>query len=645
MKNWMPFIKVLVALSCCLFLISCSSDSSSSGTVAPPTERTPTQLALGVSNPSVKSDNSDSVTITASVLDDDNVAVEGATVNFKATGGILSAGSVITEADGTATVDFSSGLVDKSNSEVVISAEVTGISTEAQIPIQITGTTIDAMSTIRTLLSADSSNPDTLRVKVTDSGGNPIFNANVSLTVSTASTGSVAISPSSGLTDVLGEFEATIAGTNAGTATITISAKGALASQSYTVQPAGGTFAIISPTVDPVSALTGGSQPIVVSNPTPGASNEVVFSTTLGTLTSGVNTDNSISVLVANGQAQASLTSNFAGIATVQVYDADNPSVTDSIKVVFSAPADQADKVTIQASNTVVSPSTTTLTNSVTLTARVLTDGDQPVGNAPVLFSLSNTSGGGESIFPTVAFTNSFGTATATFTSGSLSSNASGVNVTASLLANDTINDTISIIIGGTAGSVVLGRSFKQSSIRNDTAYSLPISVLVTDANGNPVPGAEVTLGIWPTFYWAGEFETELVPDPDDPGGPLIELPVVDPETGNNVLKWYSNEDKNRNLFLDTTPFLEDKNLDGELTPPLASAGEVPITVIADEFGAATFDMEFLKIYATYVHVALTASTMVNGSETTSTSNFTLPVLIADLEFLPPSPFNPQVLP
>lgn len=609
--RWIAVLFIIMAL----LIAGCSSDSSSSsgdtGTSTEPDEPTAAQLAVGVSSASVNSDNSEAITVTASVLDEDSVALEGVTVSFSANGGVLSLGEAVTGTNGLATVGFSSGLNDKSNRQVTITASVNGLP-DAQVPVLITGTTVQLSSLDSTSLVVGG-NEDQVRILLTDAGGVPIFNEEATFSVGEESTGTVDVQSDSLTTDVNGELVVNVSGTSAGKATLEVAVAGALASLEYVVQ-AGDALGISSPEEDPVSLSTAQSLSIVVDNPAPGPSNMVIFATTVGTLTSGETSGSVINVPVVDGQATAVLTSTEAGIATVQVSDFNDLSIIDSMKVAIFAPSSEASQINIQANNTNVAPSSAEISNSVTIFASVTNEADQVVGEAPVLFTISGATGGGESISPAIVYTDSSGVATTTFTSGSLSSDAEGVTVTATVLASaPAISDEISIIIGGTAGSVVVGDATEIMTSADETAYQLPMSVLVSDSNGNPVPGAQVSLSLWPRFYGIGAF------------------------VGDQDMIWLQNEDVNRNLYLDPG---EDFNGDDELTPPLPSAGSIPTVVTTDEFGVGTFQLTYLKTYAGYISYELTASTLVLGSETSSTFNQVLRWAVSDEPYLGDSPFN-----
>jgi len=430
----------------------------------------------------------------------------------------------------------------------------------------------------------------------------------------------------------------------------------------------------------------------------------VIFSTSMGVWDGG--TSAVITKAPVSGYAWSVLTSANAGSATVQASDKENTSTSDRTTVAFSAPSGDAARITLQASTYVVARSNSTTKNTSTLTALVRSAAGQVVGSAPVVFSINNSTGGGETVSPVLALTDSSGRATATFTSGSLSTGAEGVEITARVLdegqtdANVTIafqdnspaqctitradagsfiadgfesgeqirvvgsalNDgyyflssvtanvltlvneetlntepagasvtitavtnSINIVIGGQAGSVVIGRGSEPVEINNAT-YKLAMAVLVADANGNPVAGAVVSLSAWPDQYSSGVWYDRN----------YSSLSIADFDA--YVVKTYTNEDINENTILDPG---EDTNGDGELTPRNSAAGSVPTTVITDANGVATFDLVYLKSSAKWIYDRIRASTEVLGTEITSSLNFTLPVVVSEARSgtLPDSPY------
>ena len=595
-------------------------------------------VSLALSQTSVKSDNSDSATVTATVLDVNNAALSGITVAFSSTGGQLSASSVDTDTNGESQVTFSSGTTDKSNHVVTITATVAGIDPR-QIPVQITGTTITlfAGSTNLEIGGADTA---TLTISVKDAGDTGIFGAEVTVGVDEdSSDGAAILALSTGYTeyttDVSGTLEVDVTATGAGDVTVSVEALGVTAAQTYTVGTVGAVFGISSPTTDPYSLPTDTDLTITVNAPD---QTGVQFATTLGTwdgTAEMVRTKD-----VSDGAASAILNSANAGTATLQVFpvvnDIVDSSTTDTLTVAISAPSSEASQIALQASATVVAPSIGGTSNTVTLTATVKNDDDEPVGNSPVAFSIENPTGGGETISPAIVYTDDYGVATSTFTSGSLSSDAAGVTVKAGVVPPPVVTpDYISIVIGGTAGSVVIGRSTEIGSNETGTSYIQPMSVLVADSNGNPVSGTQISLRLWPSRYATGYWHwQEIVGKP----GVLEWVPTL-----NRVE--VTNEDTNRNLICDGCVHCgagEDTNSDCILTPSSSAAGSVPPPdqVVTDDNGVANFNLVYLKNSAAWIEVQITASTKVLGTETQSTHTFWLGWQEGEEE-LPDSPYNP----
>ena len=635
MKNRVHRLAILGATLLVLFFVcACSSgggdDSSSDGTgtttdsttedAAAATARID-DLAIGVSNAYVNTDNSGAITIYASAVDDENVAVSGAIVDFSATGGVLSASTATTDETGIAEVTFSSGYLDMSNRQVVITAKANGLTVQA--PISITGTTCTATAEVTSLvIGGDDS--DTLTIIVTDAGGTPIYDTEVNLSVAAGSTGSVSFSAASGRTDVNGSLEVTVTAASPGTAIVSVSAAGATATEEYTAAALSTAMAITSPSVDPASMATDETLTIIASDPAPGASNKMVLATTVGTLSYGGQSGTSVTLDVVNGQVQATLSSTESGLATITAYDIDSPSTTDSVMVAIYAPVADATRLTLKAASSVVALSTGEITNTDEITAEVVNANDDAVGGAPVVFAISDNTGGGEFIAPSVVYTDASGTATTTLTSGTKSSGGEGITVTAYLLSDTSIENSVSIVIGGTAGSVVIGHASKIAESYDATAYEYSVSVIVADTNGNPIENALVSLNLWPKRFAVAE---------------VVE--VEDEETGEisyvyDNLIWYLNEDVDRNTYLDADEI--EWYPDGRLTPGNSVAGTIPATVTTDEFGVGTVTWNYLKIYGRWIEVDITASTYVLGDLIESTLNVTPPIMEGDQDDLPAYP-------
>jgi hypothetical protein len=583
------------------------SDGGTGGATVPAVAAT---ISLGTDEATVKSDNSSEANITATTLDASNAVIEGIDVAFSATGGAISASSVKTDAKGQAVIKFSSGTLDQSNQVVTITATASGKS--AQIPIQITGSTLTMTSQPPVNIPSDGSATAALTITAKNAGGIPVRNVDVKLSASGA--GRVNLSATSGKTDLNGKLDATVTGTAAGVATVKVEGMGTVATYDYTVTgPAAAVFGITSPTTDPSQQVTGAPLTVTVSAPT---SANVTFAATLGVWDGG--TSAVVTKAVAGGTVSATIQSSLAGFATIQVYDSAAPATTDSISVAFYAPAADAAQLSLQSVVSTLGLSTGGISKTTQLKAFVRTSvvtGGQPVGNAPVAFSIANPTGGGESISPVVAYTDETGLATAIFTSGSVSSGAGGVTIDAQVLGSGppvVTAPSIRIIIGGTAGSVVIGLGSK-ITVMNPTTYALPMSVLVADSDGSSVPGAAVTLSLWPVQYSSGVWYNALAYDPQNPDKVRYQ-PYV---TGT-----FDNDDINENLTKDPS---EQSDPYGALRPPNSAGGALPATVTTDANGVANFDLIYLKGSAVWIRDRVRATTLALGTETSSSVTFTLP--------------------
>lgn len=578
-------------------------------------------IGLGTDSVTVKSDDSNKATVTATVLDAGSAVIAGLAVTFSASCstlhlscGTLSASSVITNAEGKAVITFSSGTLDQSNRVITITAAASGRS--AQIPIQVVGSTLTTPPSVTVNIPSDGSVTSTLTVTAKNAGGTAVYNAPVTFSVS--GPGSVTLSRTTGNTDQSGKISVTVTGALAGTATVRAEWFGTVGTYDYTVYgPAGSTFAITSPTADPANSSTATTLTVEATVPDAVATPNVTFATTIGTWDGPTVPIVTKAVNPATKKASAILQSAVAGFATVQAYDSATPSTTDSLGVAFYAPATTAAQISLQSDVSVLGLSTGGISKTTTLRAMVRTSlatGNQPVGNAPVAFSITNQTGGGESVSPVVAYTDATGLAKATFTSGSVSSGAAGVTVNASVVgaAPAVVATPINIVIGGTAGSVVIGVG-TSITVVSSTTYALPMSVLVADSDGNPVSGAVVSLSLWPTQYRTGAW-----------------YKYADNDYRIYVTGTFPNEDVNRNLIMDPGED-ENGNSDGRLTPPNSAAGAVPATVTTAANGVANFDLVYLKQYAVWLSDLISASTLVLGTETTSELPFSLRAVVDDV--------------
>jgi hypothetical protein len=609
-------------------------------------------FALSASSSSVNSDNQTSTTITLTALNATNAAVSGATVTLSTDTGILSAGTATTDATGKASFTFTSGTASKTNRTATITVS-SGTAT-GQMPIQIVGSTVTAVSS-SVSIADNGTSPATLTVTAKDSSGNAVPGAAVTF-AKTAGAGNVTLTPSSGTTNSSGVLTTQVAGALAGSTTVTASALGATATTTYTVTPTAATFAVTKTTNGTVVTLSpslvamkiGDLLVVEVSAP---SSASVNFVTTQGLWQGGTNIR---TVAVAGGIATATLTTTQAGVANIQVSDAANPAINASFSVAMTSAAPF--KITLQASPTVVAKSIGTTTGASVLVAHVTDSGGNPVGDAPVAFSIVNPTGGGESVSPVVVLSAStpstnlaLGDARASFTAGSLSSGSNGVQIRAQVLGQAVMTEAVgvdltpsgndaAIVIGGTAGSIAFGKATDLSTTAGNTAYVMAMSVLVADSSGNPAPaGTVVNLSAWPVAWSTGIFCAEQQDDGINSGT-------------------FRNEDVNENLSLDTGedgkrvyygPFggsigslpagtvatnEANSKKDGLITPVNSAGGTVPASITTDASGLATFSLTYGKNSAIWTVTRIRAATAVQGTEAVSEIIFRLPALKVDVD-------------
>jgi hypothetical protein len=167
------------------------------------------------------------------------------------------------------------------------------------------------------------------------------------------------------------------------------------------------------------------------------------------------------------------------------------------------------------------------------------------------------------------------------------------------------------------------------------------MSVLVSDANGNAVKGASVSLGAWPVGYAKGVWI-----EADGKCGPsYTEVAPADPSLVTAVPgeHFRRNEDANENLILDLA-LSEDDNGDTFMQPNNSDAGALPQDpVTTNDNGVATFNLTFLKTHAAWVQTRIRASTIVQGTQINSSIVLNpLPWLKSDSDncLLADSPYN-----
>jgi hypothetical protein len=525
--------------------------------------------------------------------------------------------------------------------------------------VQIVGSTVTLTSSASSL-PLDSTTTVNLTVTAKDAASATVA-AGAVVTLTQTGTGSVILGATSGSTNASGQFITTAMGSTIGDVTITATALGATATTALSIGSIASTFAIESLSLNGgasyktnPTAMKINSDTLDVTVNAPGVTT-VTFATTIGLW----NATNKVQdVTVAGGKATAPLTTSLAGIANVQVYNKANPNTSDTLTVAMYSGA-AVDKIVLQAAPTILPLSVGTTTGSSTLTATVYDASNNPLGGQPVAFSIvdGTSTSGGETVSPVVEMTAttssgglSVGQARTTFTSGSMPSSGTGVKVRAYVVGttapevrtglSPSGNDA-AIVIGGVAGSIAFGQDSKADEDSTGANYLYKMSVLVADANGNPVSGAVVNLGIWPVAWCTGS------------------ACACDPDTATTGTFW--NEDRNENLILDSTPapqedgarcyyanstkcsgggWLAGGKVDTLITPTNSVGGTVPASVTTDANGVAGFTVTYPKSSGMWIYDRIRATTIVQGSETRAEIILYLKIVIGEEVICAESPFK-----
>ncbi len=528
MRRW------VVAVLCILTLAACGDNSSSTGDnpfqpgsntnnpgdpgvpVTPPDQggtENPTdprlaRISLAASQYTVKSDNSDTATLTVTALDQDNAALEGVLVSIQASAGLLNTAKITTGANGTAAFTFQAG---PERTNQVATVTVASGEMVKTVPILITGTTVGLDVSKTSVLQHDSQGI-ALSGQVLDAAGKPIYGEEITLSSKLGNTLSAAdkSGPSIVLTtDVSGKFRATFSGDVIGADTISLNGCGVQKDVTLTVKDSN--FSFVPP--EETSVPEGSTVNLLFqwedeSGPVSGKA--ITFAASHGHFEGEAESSPGMIQATTDTQGQATvhyIASDLATPATIQVFN--TPGAGEEMREDFlylNVLTVNTSRLDVQAFPTVIPPSIGDTASTSTIIATVRDDSNNPVKDALVNFQLLAGPGAGETIFPVSAYTDASGQAMTTFTAGSLTSAQNGIRLRA--VANG-FSDDVEITIGQKAARVVIGTTNQMEVIEQDgmeVAYGMPVTVLVTDNNGNPIPDQRVNLGIYPlrfkTGYW-----------------------------------------------------------------------------------------------------------------------------------------------
>jgi hypothetical protein len=259
------------------------------------------------------------------------------------------------------------------------------------------------------------------------------------------------------------------------------------------------------------------------------------------------------------------------------------------------------------------------------------------------------------------AQTNSQGEAQTVYTASSTASSSNGVVLQATVQGT-AITGQATLTVGGQSVFLSLGTGNTIVVLPAGcgttvicTQFGAPYSVIAVDAAGNPVSNTNITLTVRAITYSKGYYSQPLsgqtgwqinynatCPNEDgtspvasaqfngilDPGedgcwpGNTALHPIAEGLPSPNPLGYACNQFGNGNGKLD----------------PGGTAVTSPSTVTTDSTGTGSFLVIYPQDEANWVYVELSATTSVQGTESTATVDFTLPILASDITTLTTTP-------
>lgn len=580
-----------------------SGNDDDDGSTPPPTGPTAALLELRTDITSLGSAPGRIANLTAVAKDSSNNLVQGVEISFSATSGDLAVLNATTNAAGQATATLSAGS-NPSNRTITVTARTGSVSTQLQI--EVTGTTINVSGASSIALGES----QVYTVRLTDSEGDPIVGKVVSLTSAAGNT----LSASSLTTNSNGQVQVTLTAVSSGTDTLTASAQGATAQKSIAIS--GDALRFITPAQN-VEVNINTPQSITVEwtkNGTPQTAQTLTFTATRGTLSAAS------AVTDGSGRAGVSITSSTAGPGVITVTNPEGLQATLSLEFVATSVA----QVILQGSPSVVSPG-----GSVALTATVRDANNNLVKNKLVTFSIvQDTTGGSLSVSGDT--TDSFGSASSTFTAGNTTGPNQGVIIRATV---EGVSDDVDLTVGGRALRVILGTGNTLSEDATQTQYIKPWVVQVTDAQGNAVGGATVNISWDGVAFKKGQWIPDVVNEVWIHSPTNITCPDED-NGGTTGVAIYENDGIIQGD--------EDVDGDGVLEP--GNPASTPATIQTDDNGFGYFNLTYPQNYATWAVGTLSARVSVSGDQYQSSITEPLSILaddIDDLDVVPPGHYSP----
>jgi adhesin/invasin len=554
-------------------------------------------ITLQPSPSTIQANGNSTSSITALLMDSNNNPLEDQTISFSTTVGTITA-LATTNDSGVATATLTSV---REEATAIITATYGSIS--ETINVRITGISLTIEANPKSILSNGTST-STITVTLKDASDIEIQAETITLT--DTSVLGLTFTPATGITDINGQFTATVSSATAGDGIITATGAGASASDTVTftafvfdvttdagtVETCDGTTEYVTVTATMTETGVGGvaGQTVNLYSTHGGFTTTLVAVTCNATPTSTITaTDNGDGTYTAYFWGQE--TTGTATITAQATYN--NTDLEDSATVTITAttPAN----ITLSAAPNRIAYSG----NTSTITALVTDTIGNPVTNKLVSFQVTNGPGT-ESLIPTTSLTDADGKATSTFTSGSLGSSFEGVTVEGSVQgAGGTISGNVKLTITGPPSYVAVGSA--NTLIDDiDGLFKQYIIVTVKDIYGNDVAdGTAVTLGVREVGFYTQDYTYYNAEDTNENG--MLDCEDADYDCVLDL----PDEDLNENLLLDCEDGSTGYPKNGRLDPQ--STAVIP-SVATTSGGIASVLLEYAQSDACWIRIRIDAA-------------------------------------
>ncbi len=552
------------------------------------------------------------VMVTVLARDANNNVLPNVPVTISANSGVLTVMSRTTDATGLVRATLGTG-GDPSLRSITVNTSTTGVQA-VPLTINVIGTKI----TLGANASVNAGSSSEMTVNLVDSNGVGISNRIVSF--SSANGGTVVVK-NGGMakTDSAGQLVLVFT-PKAGTAsdTVTVSALNSSDSKQLIVNNTNSFVKAknIATGVEITKDNINTCFLLAVHNDVAGVPTvgNVSLSSSRGRLFSDPNCQNSLSAALplVNGDAIAYFNSSTPGVTTFIATLSGGGTTQGAFE--FVAPLTVATRLTLQADPAVIGANIGTDQSQKSTVRVVVRDGtaaNNVVSGATVNFSIVNDGSGGFLSQPSVVTTGPDGSATVNYIAGSNPTAAGGVTLQAQIANSGTTAAlaTTSLTVARRALFITAGTG-NTIGVPSGESYSQNYQVLVTDAAGNPVPGATVTASVVPVVYGKGV----LVFD-------LVAMRFV--RASNSI--FCPNEDVNLNGILESG---EDINNNGRLEPGIPIA--LTVGGQTDGTGTTLVTLRYARDQANWLNANLMIRASVSGSESLYVANFTLAGVAAD---------------